>query len=61
MLLSEPEHRERPSIMDCVSKTMCWKNYEMYLSRKITEKCHPHILLKNPTLVYPDQKIIFEI
>lgn len=23
MLLSESEHREQPSIMDCVSKTMC--------------------------------------
>lgn len=60
MLLSEPEHREQPSITDCISKTMRWKNYEMYLSRKITEKCHPHILLKKLMLVYPDQKIIFE-
>lgn len=33
------------------------KEYEVYLSRKITEKCHRHILLKNPMLAYPDQKI----
>lgn len=33
------------------------REYEMYLSRKIPEKCHPCIVLKNPVLAYPDQKI----